>query len=349
MFRRVFAIVVLLCLLCAGGAVGTLAWADKQSGDRIAQGVSVQGIDVGGLTPAQARARLQRRIADPAKAPVVVTLDRRPHSLDAREAGVTVDVAGAVQQAAGEGRGDNFVQRGWRELRGVRVRADIPMPVRVDRKAAGRFVDGVAKAAARPATDAGFSVSVESVGITEGKPGRRLAGREALVRQVDTALRAPGSHRDLSARTEPVQPKVTAEQLRRQSPTVVTVSRAGRTIRVFDGGRVTKTYKAAVGEPNHPTPTGQFSVQSMQKNPAWNVPNSEWAGDLAGQTIPGGDPDNPLVARWIGFSGSVGFHGTKEAGSLGQAASHGCVRMDPSDVKDLFERVNVGTTVYVGG
>ena len=349
MFRRVFALVVLLCLLCAGGAVGTLAWADKQAGDRIAQGVTVQGVDVGGLTVAQAQARLQRRIADPALAPVVVTLDGKPHSLDARRAGVQVDVAGAAMQAAAEGRGDGFITRGWRELKGGGVDADVPLTVRVKRAPVDRFVAGLAKAADRPATDAGFSVSVESVGITEAKPGRRLADRQALAGRIHTALRAPGSHRDLTARTEPVQPKVTADQLRSRHPTVVTVSRTARTIRVFDGGKVTKTYKAAVGEPNHPTPTGQFSVQSMQKNPTWNVPNSEWAGDLAGKTIPGGDPDNPLVARWIGFNGSVGFHGTKEAGSLGQAASHGCVRMDPSDVKDLFERVNVGTTVFVGG
>ena len=349
MLRRFFAIAVLVCLLCAGGAVGTLAWADKQAGGRIAQGVTVEGVDVGGLTVAQARARLQRRIADPAQEPVVVTLDGRPRSLDARKAGVQPDVAGAAMQAAAAGRDDGFISRGLRELRGDRVEADIPLPVRIKRAEVRRFVDGLAKAADRPATDAGFSVSVESVGITEAKPGRRLAARETLTRQVETALQAPGSHRDLRARTEPVQPKVTADELRRQSPTVVTVSRAGRTIRVFEGGKVVKTYKAAVGEPKYPTPTGQFSVQSMQKNPSWNVPNSEWAGDLAGKTIPGGDPDNPLVARWIGFSGSVGFHGTKEAGSLGQAASHGCVRMDPADVKDLFERVQVGTTVYVGG
>ena len=67
----------------------------------------------------------------------------------------------------------------------------------------------------------------------------------------------------------------------------------------------------------------------MQKNPPWNVPQSAWAGDLAGETIPGGDPRNPLVARWIGFNGSVGFHGTASAGSLGTAASHGCIRMAP--------------------
>jgi lipoprotein-anchoring transpeptidase ErfK/SrfK len=85
----------------------------------------------------------------------------------------------------------------------------------------------------------------------------------------------------------------------------------------------------------------------MQKNPAWNVPQSEWAGSLAGETIPGGDPRNPLVARWIGFNGSVGFHGTASAGSLGSAASHGCIRMNPSDVIDLFGRVRPSTPVLV--
>ena len=85
----------------------------------------------------------------------------------------------------------------------------------------------------------------------------------------------------------------------------------------------------------------------MQKNPAWNVPQSDWAGKLAGQTIPGGDPRNPLVARWIGFNGSVGFHGTASIASLGSAASHGCVRMSPGDVTDLFEQVTTGTPVYV--
>ncbi len=85
----------------------------------------------------------------------------------------------------------------------------------------------------------------------------------------------------------------------------------------------------------------------MQVDPPWNVPQSDWAGDLAGQTIPGGDPANPLVARWIGFNGSVGFHGTASIGSLGTAASHGCVRMAPADVIDLYDRVAVGTPVLV--
>jgi lipoprotein-anchoring transpeptidase ErfK/SrfK len=68
---------------------------------------------------------------------------------------------------------------------------------------------------------------------------------------------------------------------------------------------------------------------------------------MAGQTIPGGDPRNPLVARWVGISGSVGFHGTKDIGSLGSRASHGCVRMNPADVIDLYDRVEVGTPILI--
>ena len=77
------------------------------------------------------------------------------------------------------------------------------------------------------------------------------------------------------------------------------------------------------------------------------MPASAWAGDLAGKVIPEGIRRTLLVARWIGFNGSVGFHGTKSADSLGRAASHGCVRMDPSDVIDLYERLHVGTPVLV--
>ena len=52
-------------------------------------------------------------------------------------------------------------------------------------------------------------------------------------------------------------------------------------------------------------------------------------------------------ARWIGFAGGVGFHGTDNPGSIGSAASHGCVRMHVRDVVRLYEWVHIGTPVYV--
>ena len=135
--------------------------------------------------------------------------------------------------------------------------------------------------------------------------------------------------RTIRAKTVEVKAKLTEDKVFDAKPVAVTVSRNETKVRLFRRGKVVKTYTVAVGSPEFPTPTGQFVVQSMQVNPSWNVPNSAWAGSLAGETIPGGAPNNPLVARWVGFNGSVGFHGTASAGSLGSAASHGCIRMAP--------------------
>jgi lipoprotein-anchoring transpeptidase ErfK/SrfK len=88
-------------------------------------------------------------------------------------------------------------------------------------------------------------------------------------------------------------------------------------------------------------------VLSKQVNPTWYVPNRPWAGSLAGQTIPPGDPRNPLKARFISLGGGVGFHGTADLASIGQAASHGCIRMRIPDVISLFNRVSVGTPVMI--
>ena len=66
-----------------------------------------------------------------------------------------------------------------------------------------------------------------------------------------------------------------------------------------------------------------------------------------GQTIPGGAPNNPLKARWLGVNGSVGIHGTAEEWSIGSRASHGCIRMRVRDVIDLYPRVPMGTPVLI--
>jgi lipoprotein-anchoring transpeptidase ErfK/SrfK len=77
------------------------------------------------------------------------------------------------------------------------------------------------------------------------------------------------------------------------------------------------------------------------------VPNRPWAGNLAGQTIPPGDPRNPLKAAFIALGGGVGFHGTANLASIGTAASHGCIRMTVPDVLSLYRNVPVGTPVLV--
>jgi lipoprotein-anchoring transpeptidase ErfK/SrfK len=77
------------------------------------------------------------------------------------------------------------------------------------------------------------------------------------------------------------------------------------------------------------------------------VPNSAWAGDLAGKVIPGGDPKNPIKARWLGIFDGAGIHGTDAVNSLGTAASHGCIRMRIPDVEKLYDEVPTGAPVYI--
>lgn len=334
--------------LLIGGAFAALAYAASSAADRVPDGATVNGIAIGGLTRERALTRLAQRIGKPAKRPVRVKLRGETLELSARAARVRLDLAGPVDRALAAGRQGSFLTRGWRAISGGEVPTSQPVHVSVSRKAVRAFVDRLAERVAEPAVDARLSIAVTDVGVSPSKPGRELADRVRLERRIVRKFRDTSAGRRLKASTEKVQPSVTADQVWEKTPTVVTVAHDARTVRVFKRGEVVKTYQVAVGQPKYPTPMGQFSVQTMQKDPPWNVPNSEWAGSLAGQTIPGGDPRNPLKARWIGFSGSVGFHGTSDAGSLGSAASHGCVRMNPEDVKDLFERVSVGTPVLVG-
>lgn len=118
-----------------------------------------------------------------------------------------------------------------------------------------------------------------------------------------------------------------------------------RKIYLYSEGKVVKTYGVAIGMPQYPTPTGDFSIISKVYHPTWTPPPSPWAAGA--EPIPPG-PDNPLGTRWIGLSTpSVGIHGTPQDWSIGTAASHGCIRMHIPEVEQLFEMVYVGTPVSI--
>jgi lipoprotein-anchoring transpeptidase ErfK/SrfK len=139
---------------------------------------------------------------------------------------------------------------------------------------------------------------------------------------------------------------VTTAELAEEYPRVIAVNRSSYQLTLYRNLKVEKTYTIAVGAAGYDTPAGQYNIQNKQVNPYWNVPNSDWAGDLAGQVIPPG-PGNPLQARWMGIYNGAGIHGTADVGSLGTSASHGCIRMAVPDVIDLYDRVEVGDPVFI--
>ena len=112
------------------------------------------------------------------------------------------------------------------------------------------------------------------------------------------------------AETRHTQPKVTTADLKRKYDTVIVVNRGQFRLRLFKDLKLTKTYGIAVGQVGLETPAGQYTIANKAVNPAWHVPNSAWAGKLAGKVIPGDDPTNPIKARWLGIFDGVGIHGT---------------------------------------
>ena len=99
-------------------------------------------------------------------------------------------------------------------------------------------------------------------------------------------------------------------------------------------GEIVKQYDIAVGRDNYPTPTGQFSVQKIVWNPAWVPPDSKWAAGKSAKAP--GQSSNPMQLVKIFFREPAYYiHGTNDVESLGSAASHGCLRMDPDDAGEL--------------
>ena len=123
------------------------------------------------------------------------------------------------------------------------------------------------------------------------------------------------------------------------------ILRESKRLRLFDNGRLVRTFGIATGASAFPTPIGNFEITTMQRNPWWYPPPSDWAEDA--EPVPPG-PGNPLGTRWMGISAPyVGIHGTPDSASIGYSASHGCVRMRIPEAEWLFQQVEVGTPVYI--
>jgi lipoprotein-anchoring transpeptidase ErfK/SrfK len=107
---------------------------------------------------------------------------------------------------------------------------------------------------------------------------------------------------------------------------------------VEQGGKVVKTYTFADGSAKYPTPKGTFRVGKVVWNPAWVPPDSKWAAKKTAKEP--GHPDNPMKLVKIFFKEPDYYiHGTDQLESIGSAASHGCLRMDPADAAELAIRV----------
>ncbi len=338
-----------IALAAALGLLFVLAVAafavDRANSDKIADGVRVGGVDIGGLTTGQARHRLDRRLVKPLSRPVTVRFEGKSYVLSPARLELHADIDGMVDSALAASRSGGFPARVWRYATGGSVDREIAPEIAYSADALDGFVDEVAKQIDRPAQDATVAPTPASLNTVPGRDGVTvLTG--GLRSRLRAAIESP-RHRVVSPPVKRVKPQVTTDELAQRYPVFLTIDRGAFQLRLWENLKLVKTYTIAVGQAGLETPAGQYTIDDKQVNPSWHVPDSPWAGDLAGKVIPPG-PDDPIKARWMGFYNGAGIHGTDELSSLGTAASHGCVRMSIPDVIELYKQVPLGTPIYIG-
>ncbi|HEU4598208.1 MAG TPA: L,D-transpeptidase/peptidoglycan binding protein [Solirubrobacterales bacterium] len=327
--------------------VGAAFAYDSSQKDKIADGVTISGIDVGGLNEEEAAALVRRRLLAPLRHSLAVHYDGESWTLPGKQLKIRADIDGAVEEAVEDSQEGGFPGRLVRYVTGGEVDEKITPEVAYSQPAVKRFVRKVADEVNREPENADVEASPDGLKVVAGHNGRKLRDNQLEQQLEDAVLNANAPHVIVAA-VHATTPQITRKQVAAEYPSYLTLDRGTFTLRLWKHLKLAKEYTVAVGMEGLETPEGLYAIQEKEENPVWRVPNSAWAGSLAGQTIPPG-PSNPIKARWMGIYEGAGIHGTEETESLGTAGSHGCIRMAISDVEELYPLVEVGTPIYIGG
>ncbi|MGN6254132.1 MAG: L,D-transpeptidase family protein [Solirubrobacterales bacterium] len=335
------AVAVLLVALVA------IAYAyDNSQKDKIADGVTIGGVDVGGLNEEEAAVRVRRRLLGPLRHSLRVSFDGESWKLPGQELKVRANIGSAVEEALEASQEGGLPGRLVRYVSGGEVDESISPHVAYSQAAINRFVRHVAAEVDREPQNADVEPTPDSLEVVAGRNGRKLRDN-LLEKELKAAvLNADAPHR-IVAKVHATKPEITKSEVAAEYPSYLTLDRGTFTLRLWKHLKLAKEYTVAVGMEGLETPEGLYHIQEKEEDPVWHVPNSAWAGSLAGKTIPPG-PEDPIKARWMGIFEGAGIHGTEETWSLGHAESHGCIRMSIPDVIELYDQVEVGTPIYIG-
>jgi lipoprotein-anchoring transpeptidase ErfK/SrfK len=312
-------IVFALALVAAAPATAQVPPAEPV----IAAGVTIGGVPVGGLTAAEAVDAVRASFLRPMRVVLRGTaLEARPSRL-----GASARVGAAVTAALAASPG-----------------AQLGLPVSIRSAALRAWVKRRAKEYKRAPIPARVTLRGLTPRILAPRAGRVLDAATARAR-LRAALVA--HVRTVRLKVLPVKSSITP---RKVGPAIV-IRRGSRRLVLYRGSRAGRmhavaSFPVAVGMAAYPTPLGSYSIRAKTRNPWWYPPDAPWAEGA--QPVPPG-PGNPLGTRWMGLGGGVGIHGTYNSGSIGSAASHGCIRMHISSSEWLFERVRIGTRVFIAG
>ena len=337
-WQRVAVVVGLAVVLLAAMSVAATARVSASSG-RILAGVTVAGVDVGGMTRDEAVAAVKATTEPKLRRAVSVVGGGRRWPVTPAGLGHGAGVEQAVDKAL---TGPELTWYGdfWHRLTNRPVAHTVDVALAENNAKVARFVRALAPKLAVAPTNASIKLVDGKVVKQPAKNGRVLDVK-ASTRALAKGLR--GNTRKVKLVTRTVAPKVTADKLGK----TIEVNLSTNRLTFYDGLKVRKVYPVATGQPSFPTPQGTWEVVYKRMHPTWTNPAPDgWGADMPKSIPPG--PGNPLGTRAMSLNASgILIHGTYASYSIGTYASHGCIRMLLSDVEALYPQVPEGTPVLI--
>jgi lipoprotein-anchoring transpeptidase ErfK/SrfK len=337
--RRVAIVAVTAAALMVAGSVAATARV-QGSADRILTGVRIDGVDVGGMTRAQAAAAIRQHVA-PALSSKVTVVARGGHWVVTPSGlGRSPEAERAVDRAL-DGPRLSWLFSFWHRVTGQPVEQRIPLDYTRNARQVASFVDTVASAVDVTPVDAAIELVDGRLRLRHARTGLRL-DQSASEQLVAAALRS-GRRATVKLPVRALQPdKPDAE-----AGTTITIDLSSNTLRLYQDLELVKAYQVATARAGFATPRGTWQVMRKLVNPTWHNPAPDgWGADMPLVIPPG--PGNPLGTRALRLNApGILIHGSYASGSIGGYASHGCIRMQIWDAEDLYPRVPVGAQVLI--
>jgi len=334
-----------VALLAFGGVAFAAYRYERSQADRIMPGVTVGGVDVSGMTRAEALDAVRAAVDETLSAPLTVTVGNEHWTVTPDALGRHAAVAVAVRQAMAAGDQLSTLDRAWHRMRGEAISAAVPLEFTTEGSGVEDLAAMIARRTYVPARNAAIDITPDHTDISfvRARAGAKLdlPAAEAAI----TAAIADGRAR-LRLSTRVVHPKVTQATMGR---TIVVRVDQNRLV-LYDGFEAIRTFAVATAKPGYTTPTGVWNISDKRVNPTWYNPAlDDWGAGLPA-VIPGG-PGNPMGTRaiYIDAPGLIRIHGTTDDSSIGRYASHGCIRMHNSEIERLFPMIPQGQHVIVVG
>jgi lipoprotein-anchoring transpeptidase ErfK/SrfK len=328
-FRALLVLALSAALLVPAGTAYAV-----DAGNPVPNNATVNGQSLKGLSEADARAVIAARTSVPALTSVVIKGAGREHSVTADQArsAVAVNVDAMLAQAY---RSDVSSSTAY---------AVAPV-YSVNSAVVAGWTSAYTKKTNRKPVNAKHYVKSRKLRVRAEKNGYTVyqAATSARIAQrlINEANGKPAAVVWASIKT--TKPKITRTNIGK----AILVVLKYRKVYLYNDTKLVKKYRCAIGTPSHPTPTGKFKIVAKRYRPTWvNPAPNGWGANMPASIAPG--PSNPLGVRALNLSASgIRIHGTSKVSSIGHAASHGCIRLTNTNVKDIYKRVKVGTPVFI--